>query len=487
MTTTAEFKDDLDGFYESGLVRLGVDPISAREAVLPGTDVELRHRGIATQLMRADAYARSRDNATMLDTAEGDDLLRLAAIEGVEPDDGSGASGAVIVTVTGSTLIALDAELTSDDTGLSYRVTSQVLASAGTAVPVIGIDVGVATNLDPGAAMTWSSPPVALAPGCVVGAGGLVGGLDADDVESVRQKALTKKRDPGFGGNSAHVLELLTKASRAVSTPAVYPGLQGPNTAHEAIAIAGTSANAYSRIADAALVQSVHASVLSQLSESGLNLVTTTVAHQLLDLDVSLTLPAPLASGAAQGGWLDLAPSPAAACQVASTSGPLSITVLTGVAPVAGKQISVWLSASLKFARTQIAAVTSLGAGLYRLDLSIAVAGVSTADRVSPTSAQQEAYAATLMEAVAAFYPGQKSAASQVLERSRRRPLAGVSAVTTSLTTGLQTAHAEVASASFYAVNGVTSPTLPLEPNVPGSVASPPNVWKLRHLGLIPA
>jgi Baseplate J-like protein len=490
MTSSAEFKDLLTGFYAAGLLRLGVDPVEARQAVLPGTDVELRWRTVAFALMKADAYTRSRDDATMLDTAQGDDLLALALIEGVEPSPGSGATGSVVVVVSGITVIPADAELTSDTSGLRYKTTSITVCNpavpASLSVAVVGVDVGVATNLDPGAKLTWSAPPVALQPGCEVGAGGLTGGIDTEGIESVRQRALDKRRDPGFGGNSAHVLELLGKASLAVRTPAVYPGLQGPNTCHAAIAIEGTAKNGWSRIADAGLLQSTGNYVVSELSESNLNFTLTSVAHQPLDLDLSLALPLPLASGAAQGGWLDAAPSPAAPCQVTATTSTTRLRVGTAVAPVALKQISIWRSASLDFKRTQIAAVTALGGGLYDLDLVVPVAGVSVGDLVSPTAAQQEAYATNLLEAVRALAPGQKSAAAQVLERSRRRPLAAVSAVTTQLTTGLQTAFAEVASASFLLVNGV-APALPLEPAVPGSVASPPFVHKLRHLGFYPA
>lgn len=489
MAFAADILEETLQYYRVGLVRLGVDPAAARAAVAPGGDVELRFRSIATQLMRADAFERSLENATFADTAEGEQMVRLAAIEGIDPSPGSGATGSVVVSVSSLVVIAADAELTGDSTGLRYRTTSQAVVNpaipASLSVPVVGIDVGVATNLDPGETLTWSSPPVALNPTATVGAGGLTGGYDEEGVEGLRQRYLAKKRDPGFGGNSAHVVELLKKASLAVSDAYCFPGLQGPNTLHAAIGVAGTAANAYSRIADAALLQSVGAYVVGQLSESGLNFTLTGLAHQPLDLVLALALPLPTASGAAQGGWLDLAPSPAAPCSVVSAGSTTTWRVSTAIAPVAFKQVSVWRSASLDFARTQIATVTPAGGTLYDLTLAVPVAGVSVGDQVSPTSARESSYAASLLASVAALAAGQKSASSAVLERARRRPVAAVSALTTSPAAALQAAYAEVASAAILLVNGA-APVLPLEPPVPGSVALPPNVWKLRNLGFSP-
>ncbi|MCU0686946.1 MAG: hypothetical protein MUF34_32665, partial [Polyangiaceae bacterium] len=119
MAFAAEILDETLQYYRVGLVRLGVEPSAARAAVAPGGDVELRYRSLATQLMRADAFNRALEDAAFGDTSLGDQLIRLAAIDGLEPSPGSGATGSVVVPAPPVIVaLAADAELTSDTTQL---------------------------------------------------------------------------------------------------------------------------------------------------------------------------------------------------------------------------------------------------------------------------------------------------------------------------------------------------------------------------------
>jgi hypothetical protein len=60
------------------------------------------------------------------------------------------------------------------------------------------------------------------------------------------------------------------------------------------------------------------------------------------------------------------------------------------------------------------------------------------------------------------------------------------SALTTTQLVGLQTTHTEITNAAYFAKDLTVGVTLPLEPSVPGSVTSAPNVWRVRHLAFYP-
>jgi len=93
------------------------------------------------------------------------------------------------------------------------------------------------------------------------------------------------------------------------------------------------------------------------------------------------------------------------------------------------------------------------------------------------------------MAQVALLAPGEKTADANVLPRAARHPksiLGFPSAVTTTALTAMQTAYAEVSNAAYAAINDTTGYVLPLEPAVPASVTSPPNVWRVRRLAFYP-
>jgi uncharacterized phage protein gp47/JayE len=186
-------------------------------------------------------------DATMPDTAVGDDLDRLCAIYGLTRSAGAGAQGNVIVTCTGTVTYAAGQEAVSDRTGLRYRVVAATSATNGASLAVVGIDIGTATDLDAGETLTWTSPPFGSGTQCEVAAGGLTNGADADSNDRLRSRLLKLLREPQNGGSWAHYRQWAEDASAAVENAYVYPAAQGPATVHVAYTVAGTEANRYSR------------------------------------------------------------------------------------------------------------------------------------------------------------------------------------------------------------------------------------------------
>ena len=82
------------------------------------------------------------EDATMPDTAIGDDLDRICAIYGLTCSPGAGAQGNITITCTGTVSYAAGQECTSNKTGFRYRVVAASSVTNGATVAIVGIDVG---------------------------------------------------------------------------------------------------------------------------------------------------------------------------------------------------------------------------------------------------------------------------------------------------------------------------------------------------------
>jgi uncharacterized phage protein gp47/JayE len=126
----------------------------AAAATARGSDRALTAESFAQGVEVVLGNAVALQDATMPDTAVGDDLDRLCAIYGLTRSAGAGAQGNVIVTCTGTVTYAAGQEAVSDRTGLRYRVVAATSATNGASLAVVGIDIGTATDLDAGETLT---------------------------------------------------------------------------------------------------------------------------------------------------------------------------------------------------------------------------------------------------------------------------------------------------------------------------------------------
>ena len=487
-------------FLRRGLIGRGVSAASADAATARGTDRWLLAQSFGQGLEVVLGSVLALEDATMPDTATGDDLDRICAVHGLDRSAGAGAQGDVVVSGTGTVTYAAGQECVSDRTGLRYRVVAATSATDGDSVAVVGIDVGTGTNLDAGETLTWTSPPFGSAATCEVGAGGLTDGADADTDDRLRQRLLKLLREPQNGGSWAHYRQWAEEASAAVEAAYVYPAAQGPATVHLAYTVEGTSANRYSRTGSTALTVVVANAVVAEQPEFA-DVTVTTVAHQNLDLALKLTLPEPPAGGGPGGGWIDPTADRWAKALIGGgggTSGLVvigtvnsstSFTVNANAAPVDGSTVAFFYSADRTMYVAVVDGTPSGSAGSRTFTIDRALPTLVAGDYLMPACEQGEAYSETLMAAIATLAPGEKTSDTSVLPRAYRHPKSTEgfpSALTTVQLVGLQTEHTEITNAAYFAAGGSLTVTLPLEPSVPGAVTSPPNVWRIRHLAFYP-
>lgn len=497
--TIASVAEDGLRFYRRHLVANGYTASAAVAATSKGSNRWATCNMVAGALGILFANNRVGEDATMPDTATGDDLVRLCDTFGIEKSSGAGASGNVVVSCTGTVTYATGQELTSDKTGKRYRVISATVASKGSEVAITGIDLGVSTNLDAGEVMTWTSPPAGSAATCVVGSGGLKFGKNADTDSSLRRKLLDRLRNPQNGGSWAHVKRWVEDSTASVETAYVYPCAQGPATVHCAYTVDGNRDNDYSREGSTALTNVVVTKLLLEAPEFS-DAVVTVAAEQDLSVSIKATLPLPKSSGGQGGGWIN---DSADRWPLCLSSGATVITTVvnastftvnsTTTLPTAGKTIvHIFDSAARRVRTARVVSYTSTGGGPYNVTVKLDAAfdSVVANDYISPGLERGDSYANTFQSFVAALAPGEKTSNSAVLPRAYRHPrtIDGFpSGVTVDLVSALHDRHTEIVSPTFFALNGSTAYTLPLEPTVPASVTSPPNVWRVLRFAIYPA
>ena len=480
-------------FYRQHMVKNGVPVASANAATQKGGDRWATISAFATPLAVVYANNRIKEDATLPDAAVGEDLDAICSVYGLTRSPGAGAAGNVIVTCTGVVTYAAGQEAVSAK-GKRYRVVAVSTVSTGAAVGVIGIDTGTETNLESGAVLTWTSPPAGSATTCVVDSGGLTNGQPADTDSRLRKRLLKRLREPQNGGSWAHVQRWIEDASASVQDPYVYPAAQGPATFHAAYTIEGTRANDFQRAGTTALTTSLADAVVLQAPEFS-DATITTVQHEDLSVVLKLTLPNPVVQGGAGGGWVDKSTErwpPAlagGAVTVTTVVDSDSFIVTSTTTPIDGAWIHLFDSTNREMLTARVVSHSG-SSGSYTISLDRALSGITAGDHVFPASERGAKYADTIMAEVAKLAPGEKTSDVDVLPRAYRHPRAidgFPSGLTTKQLTAVQTAYGEIQNASYFALNGSTSYTLPLEPSVPASVTDAPNIWRVKHFSVYPA
>lgn len=134
------------------------------------------------------------------DTAEREQLLRMAKAYGITPAAATFATGNVGATGTNGSVIPINTILRLDAV-TSYRVTTgQTIASGIATLPVVAVLAGAAGNLEAGAALSLESPITGVNSILNVATGGLAAGNDEEGTEEVRARFLLRLREPPEGG-----------------------------------------------------------------------------------------------------------------------------------------------------------------------------------------------------------------------------------------------------------------------------------------------
>ena len=176
---------------------------------LPGTDPLLRRsflgalaRGIAGSVHELYGFQAWIADQAFPDTAEDAELLRWAAIWGVEPVAASKAEGAILVEGTAGTVIpAATVWRSGADQDYITLVEFTIPAAGNGNTDVEAVVAGAAGNAPVGLILSLVSPINGLGSQSNVSTA-LAGGADIESIASVRTRLLARIQDPPRGGTS---------------------------------------------------------------------------------------------------------------------------------------------------------------------------------------------------------------------------------------------------------------------------------------------
>ncbi len=483
-----------DIFY--GLAKIGV-----RANVAENSELWHRASAFARRVSIAIANGKLGLQAVNPLRAKGQQLVDLAAVFGVFPRPASPASGFLVCKVlppAASVLVTAGYDCSSAK-GVIYAVASDTTVATGDLVRVVAAKAGARTNLDAGAIVTWNQATIGfLDQKAIVAPGGLDGGHDADDDETLRSRLLRRLGFPGVGGNWAHVEEWAEGASAAIAFAAVYPTMRGPGSYD--VAIVGDDAAPVLN----ASVQNLAAAAIIAQHPGHVSLNVTSVVLQPLDVVINLGLPLPKLAGGAGGGWVDAAPWPstnepgvlAKVTAVDKIAKTITVNSTNADAPAANQQVALWDYAAKdadgnpvpQFRRFGVLSVSGMsGAYVLKLDAgtSDAMAFIETGMYVSPAADHLQQYADAFVAAVGTLGPGEKTADPDLLIYARRKPGPDVDrpyTLTSRQLDAITEAHVEAADASYAARFDTDTANTRTTPGVPSLVSAPPRKLALKHL-----
>lgn len=228
----------------------------------PNSDFYILAQALTNQLSIAFGNLNVLANATMADTATGDDLTRLAGIFGVVRKVASSSIGYVLATVSSNSFVNSGAQLTSSS-GLVFQVVNaQTLVSGSSPntnlIQIESVDTGASTNLPSSttlisppsnSVLTWTNTPAFSQSTAVVWIA-CEGGQDAENDSALRTRLLNTLQNPPLYGNWQQIAQTATNASPFIEHAFVYPAVNGPSTQGVAFTQAQTSFNIVQRGVD---------------------------------------------------------------------------------------------------------------------------------------------------------------------------------------------------------------------------------------------
>jgi Baseplate J-like protein len=446
-TLTIKSQDDIRDDYLRTWRNMAIQRGIANPNVSEGTEIYLRAQALAQQIYQASVMVPVALNAQMADTAQGDDLVRVATIYmgsdgNLRPAGPSAGPGVLAATVSTAIAIPTGAQLI-DASGLAYQVSLGGQYMTGQSIPIESVDTGTQTNLEQGDVLRWVAPPPFVSTTLAIGLGGLTGGVDAETYEGLRARLYDRLQNPPNGVNAAAVNLAAQQASTAVQKSFAYPACNGPSSIHYAVTRAPTATNVGRDVAALVVAQTVIPGVLAAMPEF-VEVVGTTVYNYPIDVAFGLSLPAaPTADPAGPGGgWLDGQPFPTNAASLSPIVPVSSVTSSTvfefaqvDQLPSVGQSVC-WLSTDDWVLRTAkiLAYSGGSGSGPYtNVTVTVDTPFVSTLnsipiavdDMVWPAAVNGGAYVAAALAGFAQLGPYEKTNSAALLPRALRRPTLG--------------------------------------------------------------
>lgn len=163
------------------------------------------------------------------DTAEAEALERWASIWGITRKAAGPATGSVTLTGVSGKSVPTGTLLQRAD-GQQYHTTADATLAEGTVdAPVVAVVAGKAGSCAAGIGLTLVSPVAGINSSGVVATGGLTGGAEAETDEALRERLLSRIRQPPHGGAANDYITWATEVP-GVTRAWVYPGELGSGT-----------------------------------------------------------------------------------------------------------------------------------------------------------------------------------------------------------------------------------------------------------------
>lgn len=135
------------------------------------------------------------------DTADAENLARWASIWGINRKSATFATGSVTFTGVDGTSIPIGTVILRGD-GQRYTTTaSAVISSAAAVVPVSAISAGEDQNTNASVKLTTESIISGIDSEVTVGSGGITGGLNDEQDDTLRERLLERIKNPPHGGS----------------------------------------------------------------------------------------------------------------------------------------------------------------------------------------------------------------------------------------------------------------------------------------------
>lgn len=440
--TIDQIRDSYLQTYRAELIRRGI----TNPNVSFGTEVYIKAQALAQQIFIAMNNTVIQGEALMPDAAQDGDLERIAALYGLSLRPAGGSVGIIkldtTVISTQTILIAAGTQL-QDKAGLLYQVVTTGLYKQDDPISVAAIDTGSATNLAVGDVLRWSTIPPFAEPTCTAGED-FSGGVEAETLEGLRARLLSKLSVPPGGGNWSQIKETADNSSPSV-TSFVYPACNGPATCGVAIASAPT--DIYKgrdfQTETTILETLVKPAVIGNYPEF-VDFIITNCQNAPMDVSIGLSLPAAKTSSIPGNGsgWIDATPFPQPSspttngCVVDTVTSDKIFTVDSTVASLPATVTTIvnvcWISKNDWILRTAKAFITG-GSSPYTVTIQDPVgftdttgATIQSGDWIFPSALNTSLYIARLFEQFANLGPGEKidpDTVSGLFPRAFRRPL----------------------------------------------------------------
>lgn len=483
-----EIRDDFLTDVRLEAIAAGV----ADPAVHPLTDWHILGTSVANISLIQYANINTAQARTSVLNATGSDLDEIREAYGLPIVPPSGSAGQVVVSVTTGTATFVDGLQVTLPNGLRAQVSGTQVGIADQGLVSIGsVDIGEATNFPGGTKVRFVTPPINVQSEATVSTGKpLSGGTDIETDDRKRLRILNRLQNPPAAGNWAHIREMVLNEVGAVSDVFVYPALGGPSSV-EIIPVKAIDAdNAdWSRAPSAATLTDVR-NVISANFPGEVDRVVKAPVEVDMTIAVKATLPDSIIAGGDGRGWLDSVVWPPLVggdsgrvrVSVVTSSTNITVTAGTSTDPVAGVTHIAWWSPQDRRFRTFLVTAKSGSAGAWVLTLDApAVDSTNTTiavnDYISPAAVNLDAYGKTWAALAGTLGPYEATNDANRLPRSLRHPK--LSDESPAIPAARELAQFFSAHPEITDIDTSYAQTL----SVPGSVATAPSIFALKHFG----